>query len=61
MVAGRLVERISLLTRRFNSNNPIWSFLYKHIVVGSGSRISGKGVICLNVWGFALLILSHFS
>ena len=24
--------------------------------------ISGKGVhMCINVWGFALLILSHFS
>ena len=26
-----------------------------------GSRISGKGVIHKKVWGFALLILSHFS
>ena len=26
-----------------------------------GSRISGKGFICIKVWGFALLILSHFS
>ena len=25
-----------------------------------GSRISGKGIICVNVWGFALLILSNF-
>ena len=26
-----------------------------------GSRISGKGVEILKVWGFALLILSKFS
>ena len=25
------------------------------------SRISGKGVQCIKVWGYALLILSHFS
>ena len=25
-----------------------------------GSRISGNGVMCIKVWGFALLILSHF-
>ena len=27
----------------------------------SGSRICGKGFVCIKVWGFALLILSHFS
>ena len=26
-----------------------------------GSRFSGKGFKCIKVWGFALLILSHFS
>ena len=28
--------------------------------IRSGSRISGKGIICIKEWGFALLILSHF-
>ena len=27
----------------------------------SGSRISGKGFICIKMLGFALLIVSHFS
>ena len=28
--------------------------------IRGGSRISGKGFICVNVWGLALLILSNF-
>ena len=37
--------------------NPNW------LLFRGGSRISGKGVhtVCIKVWGFALLILSHIS
>ena len=26
-----------------------------------GSRISGKGFICIKMWGLALVVFSHFS
>ena len=29
--------------------------------VRGGSRISGKGFLCIKVWGLALLIFSYFS
>ena len=31
------------------------------VLLRGGSGIFGKGFICIKAWGFALLILSHFS